>query len=209
MDLFREKHTQLPKWHSGKESTCQGRRHKRHSFDPWLRKIPWGRNGNLLQYSCLENPMDRRSQWGAVHRVAKARLSNWAHTRTSQTECGLSQKVRGAPGSGAVSFYSSGSFHRLMSGNISSAILEKGQGFPEAGPPPTFWPLTPGLSAGGCVIEMLIYYGEPKWGSEPLEVDSSVVLDIVGSNQFSSYPMTTSFLPRLCPVPFLPVSVPY
>ena len=49
-----------------------------------------------------------------------------------------------------------------MSGNIISAILEKGQGFPEAGPPPTFWPLMVGRSAGGCVIEMLIYYGEPK-----------------------------------------------
>ena len=25
----------------------------------WVRKIPWRRNGNPLQYSCLENPMDR------------------------------------------------------------------------------------------------------------------------------------------------------
>ena len=67
----------------------------------------------------------------------------------------------GAPASRAVSSYRSGSFHRLMSGNIISAILEKGQGFPEAGPLPTFWPLMAGLSAGGCVTEMLIYYGEP------------------------------------------------
>ena len=28
---------------SGKESTCQCRRHKRHGFDPWVRKIPWRR----------------------------------------------------------------------------------------------------------------------------------------------------------------------
>ena len=29
-------------------------------------------NGNLLQYSCLENPMDRRA-WGAiVHRVTQS-----------------------------------------------------------------------------------------------------------------------------------------
>ena len=26
---------------SGKEPTCQCRRHKRHGFDPWVRKIPW------------------------------------------------------------------------------------------------------------------------------------------------------------------------
>ena len=28
---------------SGKEPTCQCRRHKRHRFDPWVRKIPWKR----------------------------------------------------------------------------------------------------------------------------------------------------------------------
>ena len=27
--------------------------------------------GNLLQYSCLENPMDTGAWWAAVHRVAK------------------------------------------------------------------------------------------------------------------------------------------
>ena len=29
---------------SGKESACQWRRHKRHGFDPWVRKIPWRRS---------------------------------------------------------------------------------------------------------------------------------------------------------------------
>ena len=31
----------LPGWLSGKESTCQCRRRRRHGFDPWVRKIPW------------------------------------------------------------------------------------------------------------------------------------------------------------------------
>ena len=30
-------------------------------------------HGNLLQDSCLENPMDRGAWWAAVHRVAKSR----------------------------------------------------------------------------------------------------------------------------------------
>ena len=30
-------------------------------------------NGNLLQYSCLENPMDRGAWWIAVHGVEKSR----------------------------------------------------------------------------------------------------------------------------------------
>ena len=28
-------------------------------------------NGNPLQYSCLENPMDRGAWWATVHGVAK------------------------------------------------------------------------------------------------------------------------------------------
>ena len=42
-------------------------------FDPWIRKIFWRRNGNPLQYSCLENPMDGRAWWAIVHGVAKSR----------------------------------------------------------------------------------------------------------------------------------------
>ena len=34
---------ELPRWHSGKESTCQCRRHKRHGFNPWIGKISWSR----------------------------------------------------------------------------------------------------------------------------------------------------------------------
>ena len=29
-------------------------------------------NGNPLQYSCLENPMDREAWWATVHVVAKS-----------------------------------------------------------------------------------------------------------------------------------------
>ena len=29
-------------------------------------------NGNPLQYSCLENPMDREPWWAAVHEVAQS-----------------------------------------------------------------------------------------------------------------------------------------
>ena len=33
----------LPSGTSGKESTCQCRRYKRHRFNPWVRKMPWRR----------------------------------------------------------------------------------------------------------------------------------------------------------------------
>ena len=31
-------------------------------------------NGTPLQYSCLENPMDRGAWWAVVHGVAKSRI---------------------------------------------------------------------------------------------------------------------------------------
>ena len=48
------------------------------------RRSPRGGNGNLLQYSCLENFMDRGDQWAIVHGVAKSqiRLSTHTHTHT-------------------------------------------------------------------------------------------------------------------------------
>ena len=33
---------------------------------PGLGRSPGGRNGNLLQYSCLGNPMDRGAWWATV-----------------------------------------------------------------------------------------------------------------------------------------------
>ena len=34
---------ELPRLHSGKEPACQCRSHKRRSFNPRIRKIPWSR----------------------------------------------------------------------------------------------------------------------------------------------------------------------
>ena len=67
---------------SSKETACQSRRPKRLGFNPWVGKIPWEGNGSPLQYSCLENPMDRGAWWAKVHRVAKSqtRLSNFTFT---------------------------------------------------------------------------------------------------------------------------------
>ena len=39
---------------------------------PGLRRSPGKGNGNPLQYSCLENPMDRGVWWAIFHGVAKS-----------------------------------------------------------------------------------------------------------------------------------------
>ena len=49
---------------------------------PGSRRSPGEGNGNPLQYSCLENPMDRGAWWATVHGVAKSRtrLSDFTFT---------------------------------------------------------------------------------------------------------------------------------
>ena len=56
----------------GKEPAYQCRRLKRRGFDPWVRKIPWRKTWQPIQYSCLENPMDREAWQATIHRVAKS-----------------------------------------------------------------------------------------------------------------------------------------
>ena len=41
-------------------------------------------NGNLLQYSCLENPMDRGAWRAAVHRVAKSQTQLSTHAQLGE-----------------------------------------------------------------------------------------------------------------------------
>ena len=59
---------ELPQWLSCKESTCNAR-------DTALicgsGRSPGGGNGNPLQYSCLENLMDRGAWQAIVHGIAK------------------------------------------------------------------------------------------------------------------------------------------
>ena len=55
---------------------------------PGLGRSPGEGNGNPLQYSCLENPIDRRAWGAAAHGVAKSRtqLSNWTEVTELQME---------------------------------------------------------------------------------------------------------------------------
>ena len=67
--------TCFPDGSEGKESVCnpgdQG-------SILWWGRSPGEGNGNPLQYSCLENPMDRGAWWATVHGVTKSgtRLSD-------------------------------------------------------------------------------------------------------------------------------------
>ena len=61
----------LPQWLSGKESACNAGDTGDAGSISGLRRSPGGGNGNQLQYSCLENSMDRGAWCPTVHGVAK------------------------------------------------------------------------------------------------------------------------------------------
>ena len=66
----------------GKESACNV---GDLSLIPGSGRSSGGGHGNLLQYSCLQNPTDREAWQAMVHRVAKSweqlkRLSTHTHT---------------------------------------------------------------------------------------------------------------------------------
>ena len=54
----------LPRWLSGKESTCQA---EDAGSIPGSGRSPGEGSGCLLQCSCLRNPMDREAWWATVH----------------------------------------------------------------------------------------------------------------------------------------------
>ena len=56
-------------------------------------RSPRERNGNPLQYSCLKNPMNRRTWWAIVHGVpeSQAQLRDLAKTRD---EVSCSQHIK-------------------------------------------------------------------------------------------------------------------
>ena len=62
----------LPWWLSGKESACNSEATRDVGSIPRSERYPGEGNGHPLQYSCLENPMDRGAWWATVHGVAKS-----------------------------------------------------------------------------------------------------------------------------------------
>ena len=59
----------FPSCSDGEESACNA---GHLGSIPGLESSPGEGNGYPLQYSCLENPMDRETWWATVHEVAKS-----------------------------------------------------------------------------------------------------------------------------------------
>ena len=73
--------SRLPQWLSGTESAYSAGDTGVAGSIPWLERSPGGENGNLLQYSCPDNPINRGDWKATVSGVAKSWtwLSDWEH----------------------------------------------------------------------------------------------------------------------------------
>ena len=75
---------------------------------PGLARSPGGGHSNSLQYTCLENPMNRRARWATVHRATKSWTQlKWLTTRArmhvTQLQEGSDQgSLLGASGKGFI-----------------------------------------------------------------------------------------------------------
>ena len=65
---------QFPQWRSGKESAWNAGAAGDAGLIPGPGRSPGGEHGNPLQYSCLENSMDRGAWWTTVHEVTKSQI---------------------------------------------------------------------------------------------------------------------------------------
>ena len=75
-----------PRWHSGKQSSCQCRRHRRRGFNPRVRKIPWRRK---WQPTPMFLPGKSHGQRRRVD------YSPWDHKELDTTEHTLIQAILG------------------------------------------------------------------------------------------------------------------
>ena len=75
----------FPGGSDGKEPTCSA---GDSVLIPGSGRSPGERNGNPLQYSCLENPTDREPWWATVHRVAKSQTQRLGSSNNNREELG-------------------------------------------------------------------------------------------------------------------------
>ena len=66
-----------------KKSACNAGDTEDSGSIPGLGRSPGGGHGNPLQYSCLENPMERGARWAIIHGVSESDSTEHrrAHTR--------------------------------------------------------------------------------------------------------------------------------
>ena len=86
----------LPWWLNSKESPCNV---GDVGSIPGSGRSPGGGHGNLLQYSCLEHPMDRGSWKAIVYGVAKSQTQLSTHTHAHVQNVSVPVFIKSHPSS--------------------------------------------------------------------------------------------------------------
>ena len=79
---------ELPGWRSGKESTCQCRRLKRHRFNPWVGRYPGEGHGNPLGKG---NPLEK--SMAAFSRESHGQRSLVGYSPWDRKESDMTEKA--------------------------------------------------------------------------------------------------------------------
>ena len=93
VNLLLKMYMGVPGGASGKEPTCRCRRHKRHGFDPWIRKIPWIRAWQPIPVflpidSHRQRSLAGYSLWGCKEsNTTKVSEHYWKCTHLSMNKC--------------------------------------------------------------------------------------------------------------------------
>ena len=82
----------LAQWLSGQESACSAEDAGDTSSIPGSGRSSAGACGNPLQYSCLENPMHRKTWWATVHKVFPMHRKTWWATVHKVTKSWIQRK---------------------------------------------------------------------------------------------------------------------
>ena len=78
---------------SGKEPTCQRRRHKRRGFDPWIGKIPWRRKGQPSPVFLPGESHGERNLAGCRTRGAWGACQNMGWQRVGHDSSDLARSI--------------------------------------------------------------------------------------------------------------------
>ena len=80
----------LLRWFSSKESACNAGVAGDTGSIPGLGRSPGEGQGNPLQYSCLDNPMDRGAWWATVYKVSKS----WTRRKQFSRKTSMTRQVK-------------------------------------------------------------------------------------------------------------------
>ena len=168
---------------------------------PGSERPPGGDHGNPLQYSCLENPMDREAWQATLYGAVKSQiwLSNWALTPECEPHKGWGPFFCSSADAQQIQVCRLLGFHHL----VTVRTQETQHLHPFQDPPATQVQLPSAPHPYRCVWEESWQWGGSPWKrtSGPVFSPASYVLPVLSSLLFKGYLLLTCHPSTLRPGP--------